>query len=507
MKKDIIIGVDGGTGSLRAGFYDLQGNCLCFAVKEYPTRRKHHGWAEQSPYEWWEALKQCIAQGLSDNCIAKERILGISTAVTCCSAVLCMRDGAPVRDSLIWMDVRAHAEADEIAQKTGEHLSSEWMPCKLLWLKRNEPENYTRAEIFCEYQDWLTYKLTGLWSVNINTACNWGYNNTNKGFPKEFYADIGLPDAPDKFPSQQVYAVGDRIGTLSPFAAEELGLPDGTIVAQGGIDSSIGILGMGVYDKGHVALMTGSSNLAMLLTDKMLFGDSTINIGPDHLIQGFYTSFRGQVSSGSILAWFKKEFCRDLPETQAFSILNTEAEKIPAGSDGLLVLDYWQGNRHPHFDTKVRGMIYGYSLDHTRAHVYRALMEGIAYGTENLLHQFRENGMPIEEINISGGTANSELFLKIHADVSNVRVRVPKDPQSVGLGAAITVTVAAGIYPNLQEAVQNMVRFDRVIEPDAANHRVYKQLFEQYRTLYPDFKPWMHKTTDICLNGNEEPTA
>ncbi len=499
MKKDIIIGIDGGTGSIRAGFYRTDGKCVGFSVTDYQTKRLHNGWAEQSPYEWWNSLKCSIKKGLENYSIDPSRIIGLATATTCCSVVLCMKDGVPVRDSLIWMDVRACQEADEIAEKTGEHLSSEWMPCKLLWLKRYERENYDKADIFCEYQDWITYMLTGKWSVNINTACNWGYNNHNRCFPQDFYNKIGLEEATSKFPDENVYAVGDKIGYLSEWASKELGLDKDTIVAQGGIDSSIGVLGMGVYKKGKVALMTGSSNLAMILTDKMIFSDSTINIGPDHLINSLYTAFRGQVSSGSILAWFKKEFCRDLPEDKVFDILNKEAEKIPVGSEGLLVLDYWMGNRHPYFDTKVRGNIYGYSLSHTRAHIYRAIMEGIAYGTENLLYQFREQGLDINEINISGGTTNSDLFLQIHADVSNVRVLVPEDGQSVGLGCAISVAKSADIYDSLADASKAMVKIKRVIEPNAENHKIYKRLFEQYRKMYPQFKEWMHETTDICL--------
>ncbi len=500
MKRDVLIGVDGGTGGIRCCFYDSVGTVLGFAQCEYETRRPHNGWAEQSPASWWQALKQCIAEIMGKTGIAKERILGIATATTCCSVVVCARNGLPLRDSIIWMDVRAFAQAEEIARLTGEHLSAEWMPCKLLWLKHNELENYQQAEVFCEYQDWMTYMLTGKWSVNINTACNWGYNNREKGFPASFYNAIGLPDAIAKFPSDHVYAVGDKIGSLSPFAAKELGLDTETIVAQAGIDSSVGMLGMGVSGYGDAALMTGSSNLLMVLTDKLMFSeDSTINAGPDHLLPGLYTAYRGQVSSGSILAWFRQEFCKDLPYEKAFDILNEQAKDIPAGSEGLLVLDYWQGNRHPYYDTKVRGLIYGYTLSHTRAHVYRALMEGIAYGVQNLFEQFRAGGMPIQQIFLSGGSVNSELFLQIYADVCNVKIHIAKDRQSVCLGSAITAAVATGLYADLPQAVKAMVTYQRTIYPDVTRHSVYRQIFAQYARLYPELKDWMHQTTDICL--------
>ncbi|MNC32437.1 Ribulokinase [compost metagenome] len=181
--------------------------------------------------------------------------------------------------------------------------------------------------------------------------------------------------------------------------------------------------------------------------------------------------------------------------------MNKEAENLPIGSEGLIALDYWQGNRHPYLDSKVRGMFYGLSLHHTRAHMYRALMEGIAYGTENLLVQFRENGFDVKEINIAGGTTNSDLYLQIHADVSNVIVNVPSEPQAPCLGAAICVATAAEVYPGLKEAVQAMVTFDKVIKPNPDNHARYKRYFEQYRKIYPNFKDWMHETTDLYLNA------
>lgn len=500
VNRDILVGIDIGTNSLRVGFYDINGNNLGFAVKPYQTYHPHYAWAEQKPWDWMEAMKQALWEGMKQNNLLPEQILGISTGTTCCSVVLCNRDGELIRDCILWMDVRASKEAVEIAELTNEHLSAEWMPCKLLWLKRHELENYRNAQVFCECQDWITYQLTGQWSININTACNWGYNSEEASFPKWFYDKLDLPEAIEKFPKDQCFAVGDKIGVLTEKMADYLGLLPDTVVAQGGVDSSIGILGMGVYEAGRVALMTGSSNLAMLLTDHMIFGGSTINAGPNHLIKNYYTSFRGQVSSNSIIEWFKHELCKDIPEQDFYRLMEEQAKEIPVGSEGLLVLDYWQGNRHPYFDTKVRGLIYGLSLNHTQAHIYRAILEGISYGTENLLYQFREAGADVREINISGGTTNSELFLQIQADISNIRINIPQDCQSVCMGAAICVATACNLYTSLADAVKNMVRYRKAIVPNAENHEKYHKLFKQYQKLYPNLKGWMHETTDICMN-------
>ena len=498
MKEPLLLGVDIGTTSLRTGFYRADGTEVGFAVEKLQTTRPHSAWAEQNPQDWLDAFYRAVQRALAEFQIDPAQVMALSTASTCCSVVVCKRDGTPLRPCILWMDVRAAEQAVRIAELTGEHLSAEWMPCKLLWLKENEPQLLAEADVVCECQDWLTHQLTGVWSINVNTACNWGYNAREAGFPQWFYEKLGLTQEIKKFPAENCYRVGDRIAPLTSAAAALSGLTTTTLVAQGGIDSSVGIVGMGVCEPGRVALMTGSSNLAMLLTEKQMFGESTINAGPDHLIPGYYTSFRGQLSSNSIIEWFRKEICEAQDDPDFFTRMEALAARLPVGSEGLLVLDYWQGNRHPYYDSKVRGMIYGLSLNHTRAHLYRAILEGICFGTNNLLQQFRTAGFAVSDVHIAGGTTNSPLFLQILADVANVRIHLPKDCQSVCVGAAIAAAVACGLYPDLQAAVRQMVRFDRVIVPDAQRHRQYAAIFAQYLALYPQLKDWMHTTTRVA---------
>lgn len=506
--KQYVMGIDGGTGGMRVGIYDLQGNPACFASTPYPTAHLHPGWADQAPADWWRALVQSVGEAMQKSGISPRQIAALGVDTTNCSVLLCQRDGTPVRDCLIWMDVRSAPQAERIRALTGENLSPEWMPSKLLWLKENEPEHYEGAQVFCEYQDWMTYRLTGLWSINVNCSCNWGYDARLGDFHRDFYRAIGLADALDKFPDERVFRVGQPIGGLTEEAAAQLGLCPGTLVCQGGIDASIGILGMGACRPGQVALITGSSNLAMVLTpDPPPFGEATVNAGPDNLIEGYYTAYRGQVSSGSILKWFIGEFCKDLSARcqesgeSVYALLDREAEGLPIGSGGLIALDYWQGNQHPYLDGNVRGLVYGFSLHHTRAHLYRALLEGIAYGTENLLCQLRENGFAVERLHISGGTAQSDLFLQIHADISNVEILVPRDKQASCLGSAICAAVGLGAYPDLPTASEAMVAMEKQILPDPARHARYQAFFEQYRKLYPQLKDWMHDTTALAADG------
>ena len=506
MQNKYVIGYDGGTGGVRAGIYDLSGNELAFASIEYTTYHPHSGWAEQVPADWWDCFAAATREAMKKAGVVKEDIVAMSYDVTCCSVLLCMKDGTPLRNSLIWMDVRSAKEAELIAS-TGNpalkfngfgNVSAEWMPCKALWLKKNEPESYNKAEVVCEYSDWIGYKLTGKWAVNLsNISCRWYYDNRNGGFPADLYEQIGLGDVLAKFP-QQINYLGDSMGTLTPEAAAHLGLSESTIVGQGGVDAWVANIGLGVVAKGKVALITGSSHLISCLTDTFEY----VKAGffgpyPDTVVRGLGLVEGGQTSSGSILAWYKRTLCKDLEgkEESAYDILNRAAEQLPPGADGLLILDWWQGNRTPYTDPNVRGMIYGLSLGHTQAHIYRAIMEAVAFGTENVFDSFRKAGYTVDEVYMGGGTTNSDLFMQIHADVSNVVINVPKNPQSATLGSAILAAVSAGLYPTLDEAVAHMVQFKKRIVPNPENHEKYKKIFTQYQKAYEQCGAWMKETT------------
>lgn len=515
MKNKYVMGFDGGTGGVRVGLYRPDGEEVAYHNTEYKTVHKKINWAEQKPNDWWDKFGEASKALLKKSGIDAQDVVAVSYDVTSCSVVLAKEDGTPVRDSLIWMDVRAGKEAEEIG-KTGHEIlrfngygnvSAEWMPCKALWLKRHERENYDAADVVCEYADWIAFKLTGKWTGNLsNAATRWYYDATIGGFPKDFYEEIGLGDVLDKFPDITA-TVGDNIGTLTEEAAEHLGLTTEVVVGAGGPDALIGMFGLGVTNPGKIALITGTSHLIFALVEEKDYKytkSGTFGPYPDNLIPGLGLVEGGQTSSGAIVNWFKNEIALDLEDKDAYDVLNKEANAINPGSDGILVLDWWQGNRTPYTDSHVNGMIYGLQLSHTRGHLFRAIMEGVAYGTENVFASFRNAGYDVDEIYIGGGTTNSDLFMQIHADVSNVKIHVPKNPQSMTLGSGILAAVAVGWYPDIETASKNMVEFEKTIEPIAKNHEIYKQYFKQYQSSYPELKDWMHNFYNIKAGINED---
>jgi ribulose kinase len=206
-----IVGIDGGTESIRVGLFDLQGNLLLSSSKTYETYHPQSGWAEQDPETWWTSLRDAMADLLGDAKVDPALIKGIAADTTCCTVVFLDQDMKPLRNALLWMDVRAAKEAQFIAESGHSALkyngrgnvSAEWMPCKALWVKRNEPDIYSNAAMVCEYQDFINYRLTGEKTASINNASvRWYYDDENGGFPASFYEAIELGDLLEKFPSR-----------------------------------------------------------------------------------------------------------------------------------------------------------------------------------------------------------------------------------------------------------------------------------------------------------------
>ena len=351
------------------------------------------------------------------------------------------------------------------------------MPCKALWLKENEPDTYRQARYIGECIDWLTHRLTGEWVGSINNASIRAYyDRAEGGWPADFYEQIGLGDLLPRLPGR-ILDMGEVAGTLLPEAAAALGLPAGIPVAEGGADAFVAMIGLNVLRPGKLAFITGSSHIHLGQSRTPFHGAGLFGAYTDAVVPGQYTVEGGQVSTGSVVKWFKDNFCGKEAALAAargvdvYTVLNELAAPIPPGSEGLVVLDYWQGNRTPYVDPEARGIIRGLSLKHTTGHLYRAIIEGIAYGTEHILRTLHGHGFAVDELVAAGGATRSPLWMQIHADVSNAPILLTATPDAPLLGSAILGAVAAGLYPDVASAAGRMVHTGARIEPDPAAAR------------------------------------
>ena len=489
MSKKYLLGVDGGTEGIRAGIFDIAGIPLAYASTTYPTQFPAPSWAEQYPNDWWDALGKSVRIAIRDSGISVNQIAAMAVDTTCCSVVALDGSGNPVRPALIWMDVRSAEQTEQMLATEDDALrinsngsgpvSAEWMIPKALWIKQNEPENFDRAVTICEYQDYINLHLTGRLGASINNvSTRWHCDYSREGVPKSLLEKLDLGELAEKWP-QDVFRLGELVGGLTPRAAEHLGLTSDLPVVQGGADAQIGMIGLGVVKPGNLALITGSSHLHLGLSEKPFHGTGIWGTYADALLPGLHTVEGGQTSTGSVINWLKNLFGES-----DYEALNRDASKLPPGSENLIVQEHFQGNRTPHTDPKSRGAFHGLTLKHGREHLFRATIEGVAFGSELILESMRTNGFFPESIVVSGGATRSELWLQIHSDVSNLPLTLTKNPDAPLLGCAILAAVGAGIYEDFPTAVEQMVQIDRVIEPNSQAHAEYQPFYEAYKASY-----------------------
>jgi FGGY-family pentulose kinase len=495
-----VLGIDCGTQSLRVGLFDLSGEMLASGTQAYAVDYPQVGWAEQNPEHWWQAARVVVPAVLRKAGVHPKQVEGVSVDGTSCTVVACNRDGELLRPAILWMDQRAHEEADEVTATDAPTMkyvsgveSPEWMIPKAMWLRRNQPEVYERAELICEGTDWLMHRMTGEWTASLNCAtCKWNYALPEGGWPDKLLATLGMSELRDKWP-QDVLPMGEKAGEVTLRAAEEMGLAPGTPVAQGGIDAYAAMFGTGVVKPGRMALVMGSSTCHMALCCEGYFDSHVWGPYPDAVLPGTWVLEGGQTATGSIVNWFADNFTHAVKGRNQFDWLDEQAAEIAPGAEGLVLLDYWQGNRTPLRDPLARGAVYGLSLRHGVGHMLRAIYEGTALGTRHILDDIAQAGFKPDGIYACGGGTRSELWMQIHADACQIPIYLSDQPETAALGTAICAAVGAGLFADPVEAAEQMVEITREVEPNPDNAEVYDGMFRRYVATYPQLKELMHE--------------
>ena len=505
----LVLGIDVGTQSVRAALFDTHGRCHGVGVEPIETTHPRSGWAEQDVEQWWTASRRAVSAALAQADCSAERVTGIGLDTTSCTVVACRADGAPLRPALLWMDQRSAREADDLSA-TGDPIlryvsgvvSPEWMLSKALWLRRNQPELFDRAERVVECTDWMMHRLTERWTLSLNhVSAKWNYSNRDGGWSDAMLHAVGLDDLPGKWPDE-VIPLGGGEGRLAAKAAGELGLLEGTPVAEGGIDAYLGMLGLGAVGAGDLAMIMGSSTCHMAQSRREIFGSGLLGCYPDATVEGLYTLEGGQTATGSIVDWYRRHFAgREEAEAErsgrhVYEILDGKASAVPPGSDGLVCLDYWQGARCPRKEPRARGALWGLSLSHGPGHVFRAIYEATALGTRHLLEDAAEHGFRAERLFAGGGGAQSRLWLQIHADALQQPIHLTAESQSCALGSAMVAAVHVGLFPDLDAAGRAMVRIAHTVEPDPGSRHAYDDLFGRYLATYDALQPLMRRAAD-----------
>lgn len=492
-----ILSFDFGTGGLRAGVYDTdRRQMLGQADASYATHYPRAGWAEQSPAEWRVALRQAGRAALEK--AGRRTVDAVCTATTASTVAICRRDGTPLSPAILWMDCRAEAEARETARLKhpvmrycGGSDAVEWLVPKAMWLKRNRHELWGAAEVVCEALDYINFDLTGEWvGSRMNAACKWNYDSAAGQFQPDIYEAFGIPDLIDRLP-QRIVPVGGVIAPMRADMAAELGLENRPIVAQGGIDAHIGILGANTIEPGGMLFIGGTSIVQLVQLDQEADVSGFWGPYPNALNDGRWLVECGQVAAGSMLNWLASEMFG--LDAAGHAALIADVAGTPSRSEGLLALDYMMGNRTPYRDAALRGALMGLTLGHTRADVYAATIDSIALGSANVLSVLKARGVSVERVMMAGGIVKNAAWLQATVDAIGQPVQVAREDNLSLVGTAAAAAAAIGAFPDLRAAAAACVAPSKELLPNPVRAEWFERMLPLYQDATERLRPVLHQ--------------
>jgi ribulose kinase len=492
-----ILSFDFGTGGVRAGVYDVdRRQMLGQADAAYATHYPRAGWAEQSPTDWRKALRHAGRAALEK--AGRKTVDAVCCATTASTVAVCRRDGTPLSPAILWMDCRADAEARQTASLDHEVMrfcggsdAVEWLVPKSMWLKSHMPELWSKAEVICEALDYVNFDLTGEWvGSRMNAACKWNYDSQNHRFVPEIYEAFGIPDLLERLP-QRIVPVGGVIGTMRSEMAAELGLDNLPVVAQGGIDAHIGILGADTVEPGGMLFIGGTSivQLVQLAQEEDVSG--FWGPYPNALNDGRWLVECGQVAAGSMLNWLTNEIFGLDKNGHAAMIADVAA--TPHRSEGLLALDYMMGNRTPYRDASLRGVLMGLTLGHTRADIYAAAIDSVALGSANILSVLKARGVAVERVMMAGGIVKNAAWLQATVDALGLPVQVAREDNLSLVGTAVAAASAIGVFPDLKTAAKACVAPASELLPNPGRAEWFERMLPLYQDATEQLRPTLHQ--------------
>ena len=490
-----VIGLDIGTTSTIGILIRMPSERLALASRPVTLSHRHASWAEEDPTQWWDNVCAIIAELLSESGIKPDEVKAVGVSGMVPAVVLLDADGELLRPSIQQSDGRCAQEVDslrrefdeaEFTQRTGNGINQQLVAAKLRWIARHEPQIFERiGTVFGSY-DYINFCLTGSRNVEQNWALEAGFVDLATGhIAKDLVAagDVSLDQVPPFAHSSAV------VGEVTLKAAMATGLQPGTPVVAGLADHVGSAWAAGVQAPGDVLIKLGGA-CDILLASKEARPDPRLFLDY-HPMKGLYMPNGCMACSGSLLNWFASQFggaAQDRPGASNYQKLDDWAASIPAGSDGVRTLPFFLGEKTPIHDPLARGTFTGLGLHHGPGHLWRSLLEGVAFGIRHHLEVFADIGMPAARVMASDGGSASAVWLQIIADVLDRPVqRLSGHPGSC-LGAAWMAALGCGLSTNWQGA-QAFVSLDTPVEPDPRNRSVYDLAYGDYRELYSALKP------------------
>jgi xylulokinase len=497
----LLIGLDLGTTALKCAAYCEDGRLVASATKEYQLLTPAADVVEVHPFTYWSEFSAAIGELLAHPEVDADEVVALGISAQGETLLPVLGDGSPSRNAIVWLDGRASAESDELADRfeekefyeiTGQpSMLPTWPAAKILWLARHEAATFERTARFLLIEDYFLWRLTGEYVSEgslLTSTCYWNFRT--KQYWPEMLDALGIDTS--KLPG--IVEPGVAVGRVLPEVARELGLPTATIVCTGALDQACGAIGVGTVGPGRFSENTGAAVALCATLAEARLDPARRMPCHYHGVPDTYM-FHTFTSGGVVLRWFRDNFSEAEMSVaaatgqDAYDLLAKEASTIAPGAEGLVLIPHLQGAMAPESNANARGAIVGLSLRHGRAHVARAILESIAFVVRRNVEVLEDLGLEIPEIRALGGGARSKLWKQIEADVTKRPVLTTRQPDAATLGAAILAGVGIGRYPSAQQAAEEMVQIDETFYPREANFALYDETYSIYKETYEALCP------------------
>lgn len=496
----LLIGIDVGTSSTKTVLFDEHGNIVASSSCDYPLYQPQNGWAEQRPEDWRDAVLKTLADVTALAGELKEEIKGIGISGQMHGLVMLDQAGEVIRPSIIWCDQRTGREVETMLdimpkerwiQITANPPLTGWTAAKILWVKKHEPENYAMCRHILLPKDYIRYILTGEFATEVSDASGMQLLDVpNRCWSGEVLEKLDI----DPSMLGTVYESCEITGYVTKAIAKQTGIPVGTIVVGGAGDNAAAAVGTGVVKNGTAFTTIGTSGVVFAHSDEVTIDPK----GRVHTcccaVPGAWHVMGVTQAAGLSLKWFKDQFCQDyVAEAEELGVdvyerINREIDAIAPGSDKLLYLPYLMGERTPHLDPDCRGVFFGLSAVHTKAHLLRAVMEGVSYSLSDCNDILNEMGIAVKQMMACGGGGKSKVWRQMLSDMYDCEVKTPRQTEGAALGAAILAGVGCGIYDSVETACDKLITVEESTGPIAEHVMEYQKYHVLYKGLYEDLK-------------------
>lgn len=495
-KKSLLLGIDVSTTGVKALLIDEAGQVISSATTPHSLSTPYPLWSEQSPLDWWSGVVQSIRKALAQTGLTGTDIRAVGLTGQMHGLVLLDEKNAILRPAILWNDQRTADECEEITRKvgferllqiTGNRALTGFTAPKIVWVHNHEPEIFKQVAHILLPKDYVRFRLSGDYAVDKADASGMLLlDHKTRDWSQELLNILGIPHSwmPKTYEGTEV------TGVIHAQAAEETGLSAGTPIVGGGGDQAAQAVGVGAVTPGIVALTLGTSGVIFTTIDGPHIEQQGRMHAFCHSVPGAWHFMGVMLSAAGSLQWYRDTQAPDV----SFDELLAPCKDIPQGAEGLFFMPYLTGERTPYPDPLARAGFIGLTIRHTRAHMTRAVLEGVAFGMRDVMELIRQTGLvKIQQVLFSGGGAKSPLWHQILSDVLNTELFTVNTTEGAAYGAALLAGTGIGVWRNIQEACQATIQITSHISPNAVAVDRYSSGYQIYRELYPTLKPTFEK--------------